>query len=45
MTRQLKAEKNINYAGEYFYDNESLDDEVVKDIYEEEQGTEDEEDE
>jgi hypothetical protein len=45
ITRQLKAEKNINYAGEYFYDNESLDDEVVNDIYEEEQGTEDGEDE
>lgn len=47
LTRQLKAEKNADYAGEHFYSEEPSDDseEVVEDIFEEEQGTEDEEDE
>ena len=44
VTRQLKAEKNADYAGEYFYSEEPSNsvDEEVEDIFEEEQGTEDE---
>ena len=43
ITRQLKAEKKGNYAGEAFYAEEPVEDEnVVEDIYEEEQGTEEE---
>ena len=45
ITRQLKAEKNMDYAGEYFFSDESVEDseEVVEDIFEEEQGTEEDE--
>ena len=47
ITRQLKAEKNSDYAGEYFYSEEPSNEseEVVDDIFEEEQGTEEEENE
>ena len=47
ITRQLKAEKNSDYAGEYFYSEEPNNElkEVVDDIFEEEQGTEEEENE
>lgn len=47
ITRQLKAEKNNDYAGEYFYSEEipQEDDEVVEDIYEAEEGTEETENE
>jgi hypothetical protein len=47
ITRQLKAEKNNDYAGEYFYSEEipREDDEVVEDIYEAEEGTEETENE
>ena len=47
ITRQLKAEKKSNYAGEIFYSEESINDEedIVKDIYEEEEGTEEQSDE
>jgi hypothetical protein len=44
VTRQLKAEKKSDYAGDFFYSEElpAEQEEVVEDIYEEEQGTEDE---
>ena len=47
ITRQLKAEKNSDYAGEYFYSEElsNESEEVIDDIFEEEQGTEEEENE
>ena len=47
ITRQLKAEKKNNYAGEIFYSEESINDEedIIKDIYEEEEGTEEQSDE
>lgn len=47
ITRQLKAEKKKNYAGEIFYSEEPTEDDkdVVEDIYEEEEGTEEQTDE
>ena len=47
ITRQLKAEKKSNYAGEIFYSEELTEDDedIVEDIYEEEEGTEEKSDE
>ena len=44
ITRQLKAEKKGTYVGEIFYSEELKEnkEDVVEDIYEEEQGTEEE---
>ena len=43
VTRQLKAEKKSDYVGDFFYSEEPpVEEEVVEDIFEEEQGTEDE---
>lgn len=46
ITRQLKAEKNANYAGEYFYMNKIEDtEEKSEDMYDIEEGAEEEENE
>ena len=46
ITRQLKKEKQANYAGEYFYSDEVVEsEEEVEDIYDVEEGTEEKENE
>ena len=44
VTRQLKAEKKNNYIGDFFYSEEPLvkQEKIVENIFEEEQGTGDE---
>lgn len=47
VTRQLKAEKKNNYAGEIFYSEELTEDKenIIEDIYDKEEGTEEKSDE